>query len=204
MPSSSTSPVTTPYWGSSPVVNLAMRTGPSLPAGRAPAAAYPGACGNARTGRLAGPPGRARGARGRLGRAAARASAGRRGAPRRGLPVRLLRAASGGAAPVAPGLRRAAGRGRAVRRAGGVRRPGRGRGGERAAPGLAADPGRDAAPAAGRDRRPDAPAGLLRDARVGDGLPAAPVRSAARLVAAAARRGGHRRRGGAAPDQLLA
>src|SRR5512134_1178504 len=27
MPSSSTSPVTMPYWGSSPVVNLAMRTG---------------------------------------------------------------------------------------------------------------------------------------------------------------------------------
>ena len=43
MPSSSTSPVTTPYCGSSPVVNLAMRTARAYRRGRVRARAYPGA-----------------------------------------------------------------------------------------------------------------------------------------------------------------
>src|SRR5680860_1884241 len=98
MPSSSTSPVTTPYWGSSPVVNLAMRTEPSLPAGQLSSGDYPRACGQradertsgARQGDVGVAPDRPRAPRRCPGRAAPGEAETASVAPSRGLPVHLL------------------------------------------------------------------------------------------------------------------
>ena len=183
MPKSSTSPVTTPYWGSSPVVNLAIRTRASLPARAWSARCLPlvpvetrpplDACSTSRL--------------------AARAPRTRRGSTR-GCSRTSRAAAHGVTHPVhdflftyysqrPAALRRwhpgygvaLAGRGRSTRaRRGTTSSSGRGRGFDPAARGLAARAARVAAPAARRDRVPARPARLLRAARVGDGLPAAP------------------------------
>ena len=223
MPRSSTSPVTTPYWGSSPVVNLAMRTRPSLPAEASRTGIYPRGCGipacrtsrRARRGVVDGASGRARAAGRHLGAAAPGPP------PGRGRRTRSRTSSSPTTPSARPrcgaGTRASASRCRAARPratcrsratahvAGRARRGGpAGRRGHRGARRRPAAADRGAAPTADRDGRPAGPARLLRDARVGDGLPPRAGRRPARLLAAAAGQPGHRRGGGVAPDRVLA
>src|SRR5512139_509287 len=219
MPSSSTSPRTTPYIGSSPVVNLAIRTWSSLPAGAPSSAVYPRGCGEpgdtdprgARRTVVAGSTCGPRGARRRLGATPPGATAGPSGPSGRGLPLHLLLPAPRGTAPLAPGVRRGARGRRGLRRAQGVRRgpaqPSRrdlrsdGLPRTRPVPGS---PAPLAAHPAHRYRVTSGSSRLLRHARVGDGLRARPVRRTARLVAAPPGSCGDRRGRGAPPDRLLA
>ena len=120
-------------------------------------------------------------------------------APGPRLPLHLLLPAPRPAAPLAPRVRRAAGRRAGVRRPPGLRVRRRHRCVRRRAGHAAARAGQPAAShrvAAGAH-------GLLRAARVGDGLPAVPGRGAPQRLAAAARVVGHRHRGRVAPHPVL-
>ncbi len=139
---------------------------------------------------MARPGRRSRGARGRPRRRPPGPPAARREAPGARLPVHLLLVPAGAASTLVPGVRRPARR---------WPDPGLRRGGARPP-----RPGRGHPRAAGRDRRTAGELRLLRDARVGDGLPPERRRDAALGVPAPARPARHRRGGRDAPDRVLA